>query len=195
MNGVTWSILGLIIALLIAIGVEARRQQRTTVPAAVRAVRARHAAPESDEPTPVDVPVPANDGQGATPEWSPAAELAAVGDGELLPAGTPTVSIDEFTDLELWDAEFGADLRRCDNRIEAARRLCASNMAAAGCAPMTLMQEIDLRDMAAERLGHEWAVAPVSDVEPLAQTSRPHKPDCGPRARRDRKRANKVLGR
>lgn len=287
MNGVTWSILGLIVVLLVWVVIEWRRQQRTTVPAAVKAVRdfypeitadrdprmhiecgtcgerfnpqtpagkrafVRHEgsgdsivhrigyagpdthvcgvdcdASEHDPlcagsraavPAPVvDVPKPAKhsrdifDRVGADANW--ATDLAAVPAGELLPAGiptvsiddipdaelirpgTPTVSIDDFTDEELWEASFGADLRRLDDALEAARRLCTANLVAAGM-PLALMQQLDRRDAESHERALDHATVLTTSEFPAVPTSVKRRPDCGPRARRDRKRANRALGR
>lgn len=64
-----------------------------------------------------------DDGHGATERWSPAASLAAVGPGHLLPAGVPEVSIDDLSDEELAaaaEAAYMAELfRDCDAAIVA----------------------------------------------------------------------------
>lgn len=228
-----WISIGLIVALGVAAVWEwARHDPRRRTPDAVKALRARHAAgepvsPAAPEDTPAiepTVPVPPVDDippvehEGATVMWSPAAELAAVGDGELLPPGIPTVSIDDvpdadlirpgtpmrsvddYSDIELWDAEFEEDLRRLDDTLEAARRLCTANMVASAAAigaerarlAFAAIQAIDLRDLEShERARDDATVLITMAVEPLARRS--HRPTVA-QARRQRHRDRRALG-
>lgn len=55
---------------------------------------------------------------GATADWSPLAELAAVGAGSLAATGVPTMGLDDFTEEDIDNARWELAWRELDNALE-----------------------------------------------------------------------------